>query len=235
MTAASRPSARLGHSLRRYFVDDFMLRRTAAIAPGSLVLDLGGHKQEKRGEFDIRRFPLRVVYANLTPAKRPDVQADAASIPFAAGVFDAVICAELMEHLPDPRLVLAETVRVLRRGGMILITVPFLYPIHADPYDFGRYTETYWRRALADHGFCAVEVEAQGTFLSVQVNQAKHAANALLPTDALGRGLRAAAGVGVGILQHSALWAEARLPADGPRTRFLRSYTTGYGLVGVKA
>lgn len=235
MTDPLRPSPRLHHSLRRYFVDDFMQRRAAALAPGSLVLDLGGHQQEKRGAFDIRRFPLRVVYANLTAAKRPDVQADAAFIPFAAGVFDAVICAELMEHLPDPRPALAEAARALRRGGVILITVPFLYPIHADPHDFGRYTETYWRHALADHGFCAVEVEAQGTFLSVQVNQAKHAANALLPAGGLGRGLRAAAGIGVGILQRGALWAEARLPADGPRARFLRSYTTGYGLVGVKA
>ncbi len=212
-----------------------MQRQTAAIAPGSLVLDLGGHKQGKRGAFDIQHTPLRVVYANLTAHKHPDTQADAAHIPFAGGVFDAVICAELLEHLPDPRPVLAEAARVLHPGGRIVITVPFLYPIHADPYDFGRYTETYWRKTLAEHGFRGVEVEAQGTFLTVQVNQAKHAANALLPDGLAGRILRVLAGLGLSALQAGALRVESRLPEHGPQAAFLRSYTTGYGLVGVKA
>lgn len=160
----------LGYSLRRYFVDEFHFRHVPALPPGSRVLDLGGNKIRKRGQFDIERYDLRVVYANLSATKRPDVQAEAEHVPFEDSCFDAVLCSELLEHVPNPLTVLNEVYRVLRPGGVLLICVPFLSHIHSDPYDYGRYTYHYWRENLAKIGFNDIHIEKQGLFWSVLVD-----------------------------------------------------------------
>lgn len=119
-----------GYSVRRYFVDEFHVRRIREIPAESLVLDLGGNRIAKRGQFDIERYALRVIYANLSTAKQPHTQADAAAIPFVAQAFDAVIFAELLEHVPDPAPVLREIARVLRPGSVLLLCGPFLFLRH---------------------------------------------------------------------------------------------------------
>ena len=159
----------LGYTLRRYYIDLFHLNYIPALRPGSVVLDLGGNKIRKRGQFDIEKYNLRVVYSNLSIVKSPDVQADAAYIPFVDNSFDVVICSELLEHVPNPPDVLNEVYRVLRPGGLLLICVPLLYQIHGDPYDFGRYTDYYWSVTLGKIGYRETVIEKQGLFWSVLV------------------------------------------------------------------
>jgi SAM-dependent methyltransferase len=53
---------------------------------------------------------------------------DALLLPFAAGAFDRVIAAEVLEHIPDDRTAMAELSRVMRPGGTMAITVPRWWP-----------------------------------------------------------------------------------------------------------
>lgn len=152
----------LGLTIRRRFVDAFFEREVAGIPAASLVLDLGGTRDTKRGLFDIGRFPLRVVCANLSPVKGADILANAVHLPHPAEIFDAVICAEVLEHVPQPAAVVCEAHRVLRPGGTLLITAPFLYRIHADPHDHGRYTDHHWRWLLGELGFTDIRIERHG-------------------------------------------------------------------------
>lgn len=55
------------------------------------------------------------------------VQGFAEDLPFASNSFDAAICAELLEHVLDPSMVLHEVARVLKPGGLLVGSVP-----HAD-------------------------------------------------------------------------------------------------------
>lgn len=165
--------ADLNYSLRRYFIDAYQSREVSGWETGLRVLDLGGHKFDKRGQFNVFDFPLRTCCMNISRAKRPDVQGDGAALPFADGVFDAVICAELLEHVYDPRAVVREMQRVLKPGGRLLITVPFLVQIHGDPDDYGRYTDSFWRRLLSDSGFDGVDVQSQGQFWAVVLDLAR--------------------------------------------------------------
>lgn len=78
-----------------------------------------------------------------------DVIYDGTRLPFFDGVFDHVICNQVLEHVFEPRQFLSEINRVLRPGGSLLITVPFVWDEHEQPYDFARYS-SYGLRHLAE-------------------------------------------------------------------------------------
>lgn len=71
---------------------------------------------------------------------RPQVFADGARLPFGAATFDTVLLLEVLEHVAEAEQVLAEISRVLRPEGVLLISMPFLYPLHDAPHDYRRYT-----------------------------------------------------------------------------------------------
>ena len=68
------------------------------------------------------------------------VVADAHALPFVSGSFDQIVCSEVLEHLIDPCQAVHEMSRVLRESGMVVITAPFVYPVHEAPHDYRRYT-----------------------------------------------------------------------------------------------
>lgn len=223
----------LSYSLRRRYIDDFFERQVASIAPGSVVLDLGGKRKNKRGKFDIEKFGLDVTYVNTDATTEPDVVADAAQTPLADGSFDAVVCAELLEHVPDPATILRECKRVLRDGGVLLLTCPFLVPIHADPHDYARYTDTYWLRTLDEAGFSVTEVERQGGYWSVLADMLRARAYADLSSGLHNsRWTRRAARLAIGwVIERATRWD---CEAQGPVGGFVARYTTGFGVVANK-
>jgi SAM-dependent methyltransferase len=65
--------------------------------------------------------------------------------------FDAVMCNQVLEHVVDPALTLSEIRRVLKPGGILLLSVPFIYCEHGMPYDFRRFTAGGLEALLRDH------------------------------------------------------------------------------------
>lgn len=127
------------------------------------VLDIGGARV--RGAF--RRSPAaRWVVADIDGSRAPDVMADIQALPFGGEVFDAVKATEVFEHVPDPAQGLAECRRVLRPGGRLVLSIPFLERIHGDPGDYGRYTATMWMRLLDHAGLRVVTLTVQGGFFT---------------------------------------------------------------------
>ena len=219
--------SKLDYTVRRFYVDQFFHQIISQTEKTHSVLDLGGHKIGKRGHFDISAYGLQPVYINLTPQKQPDILAAAEFIPHPSNCFDIVICAELFEHVRNPVTILEEVFRVLRPNGQILITTPFLFHIHGDPYDYGRYTDHYWESVLAEVGFAVERIERQGFFYAVLLDFIKQYCRRIL------RGpLYWSGGWIFALLQKLLLLVER-----SPRVRtnaFLTSYTTGFGIVGVK-
>ena len=70
------------------------------------------------------------------------------SMPFEEGSFDSVLCNAVLEHVQDAGLAIAELARVVRKGGSVVVAVPFLQPYHPCPGDYRRYTAD----GLADLG-----------------------------------------------------------------------------------
>jgi SAM-dependent methyltransferase len=66
---------------------------------------------------------------------------DGRAIPFPDDHFDNILCTEVLEHADAPEQLLLEMHRVLKPGGMLIMTVPFAARVHHAPYDFQRFTQ----------------------------------------------------------------------------------------------
>ena len=97
------------------------------------------------GSRDIADFVRRNGVTELTSY---DISSDDPSVilgpieamPFEDASFDSALCNAVLEHIIDPERAMAELARVVRKGGHIIATVPFLQPYHACPGDYRRYT-----------------------------------------------------------------------------------------------
>jgi SAM-dependent methyltransferase len=76
--------------------------------------------------------------------------------------FDTVLLTDVLEHIYQPTQLLSEIVRVLRRGGHVIIGVPFFYWLHECPFDFHRYTEFALRQMCSDLKLETKSLEAYG-------------------------------------------------------------------------
>lgn len=93
---------------------------------------------------------------------RPDIFADACHLPVADACVDGVVCLEVIEHVPDPAMAIREIARVLKPGGRAWISMPFLYPLHNEPFDFQRFTEFGLRRDMARAKLDVVDLHRSG-------------------------------------------------------------------------
>jgi SAM-dependent methyltransferase len=96
-------------------------------------------------------------------AARPDVFADGARLPFADKSIHHVICLEVLEHVRWPDRLLAEVARVLKPGGQLLLSMPFVYPLHDAPHDYQRYTEHGLARSVTNAGLVIQASLTQGS------------------------------------------------------------------------
>lgn len=130
------------------------------------VLDLGGKRENKRGSFQPPEQLARSWrYINLDWVTRPNIVADVTRAPLQTESVDCILCTEVLEHLPDPQACVDEIHRLLRNDGLVFASTPFFYPVHADPYDFQRFTEDGLRHLFRE--FKSVEVYRMGGYAGV--------------------------------------------------------------------
>lgn len=93
-----------------------------------------------------------------------DLVGSADDLPIADGSADAILSSQVIEHLPDPEKSIAESARVLKSRGLLFLSYPYLYPIHAPPHDFARLSQFALDAMLERHGFELVERRALAGF-----------------------------------------------------------------------
>ena len=151
-----------GKSLARTFMNCELSRR---VSLGEHVLDLGAGDRPSYWRFVEK--PRRLTTLDIDPQSRPAIVASLeASLPLRSGCVDSVVALNVFEHVYGGASLASEIQRVLRPGGRLFCSVPFLVPIHADPYDFLRYTGWALNRLLHDAGFCNVKVIAYGGYFA---------------------------------------------------------------------
>lgn len=75
---------------------------------------------------------------------RIDLVCDITAIPEPDASFDAILCSEVLEHIPDPNKALDEFARLLKPGGKLILTVPFASLVHMAPYHYCSGFSRYW-------------------------------------------------------------------------------------------
>lgn len=157
--------------------DAWLKRALRDIPAGQRILDAGA------GELQYKKFCAHLEYVSQDFAQydgrgndsglqmgswdqaQLDIVSDITDIPEPDASFDAVLCVEVLEHLPRPVVALKELARLLRPQGILILTSPFCSLTHYAPYFFhtgySRYFFEYW---LPEIGFEIIEIEYNGNY-----------------------------------------------------------------------
>lgn len=151
--------------------DRWVKEQASDVPEGALVLDVGA------GSCPYRSFFAHCEYRTQDAAQLKgeqlrqgsygaiDYVGDAAEIHAGDAEFDLILCTEMLEHHPEPIRVVEEFGRLLKPGGVLLLTAPLGSGIHQEPYHFyGGYTPYWYSRFLGGAGFDQISIEPNAGF-----------------------------------------------------------------------
>ncbi|PIR72622.1 MAG: hypothetical protein COU42_00590 [Candidatus Nealsonbacteria bacterium CG10_big_fil_rev_8_21_14_0_10_36_24] len=101
-----------------------------------------------------------------------DIISDIIKIPEPDNSFDAILCTEVIEHVPDPIKALEELTRLLKPGGIIILTAPFISMAHFSPFHFCTgFNKYFYIEHLKRLGLKIDEIKPSGNFFDVMMQQ----------------------------------------------------------------
>ena len=126
------------------------------------VLDVGAGYRSNFREVQVKPYHTLDRNPDLEPTYVGDVR-NMSMIPDKS--YGTVLCTEVLEHVEDPLIALREIHRVLTDTGLLIVTVPFWYPIHEKSYqrDYWRFTPRGLRSLLNQGLFLTTMVESAGS------------------------------------------------------------------------
>jgi SAM-dependent methyltransferase len=147
------------------------------IPAGSRILDAGA------GELAQKKYCVHLNYVSQDFAQydgkgngvglqtqnwdnsKVDIISDITAIPEHDSTFDAIMCIEVFEHLPNPIAAIKEFSRLLKKDGTLIITAPFCSLTHFAPYHFySGFNKYFYEKNLIDFGFRIEEIIPNGSF-----------------------------------------------------------------------
>ena len=137
------------------------------------LLDVGCGSKPYRGLFPVERYVGLDIDSETARARGvADAFYDGGRFPFEDAAFRSVLCNQVLEHVFHPEQFVQEIRRVLQPGGTLLLTVPFVWDEHEQPYDFARYSSFGLRAMLERNGFQVLEQDKLLADFSVLVQLA---------------------------------------------------------------
>ena len=160
---ASQTARANDYSLPRSEFDEWIAR----LAQCTRVLDLG------TGEIGLQRpwsrwlsTRVRYICLDIQDRFRPDIIGDIQNLPIRSASVDGILAMSVLEHVPRPWIAVNEMHRVLRKGGLVVGYVPYMWPYHADQtfHDYFRFSD----EALADifSSFDDIRIHAAGGYVN---------------------------------------------------------------------
>ncbi len=157
--------------------DAWIEARLKALPPGYRLLDAGagelrfkpfcGHLRyisQDFGQYD-GIGDNSALQTGTWDSSRVDILSDITTIPESDASFDAVMCIEVLEHLPAPIDALKEFHRLLRKGGELILTAPFASLTHFAPYHYySGFNQHFYSHWLEAFGFKILEMNPYGNY-----------------------------------------------------------------------
>jgi SAM-dependent methyltransferase len=132
---------KMSKALSRKGLYEFLSREYAAISPGSAVLSVGAGGEVNRLLKDFsQKNGFSVVSFDIDDARGPDLIGDICDYDFHGKQFDVVVISEVLEHLHSPHLGVGNIYAALKSNGRLILTTPFILPLHDRPHDYFRFT-----------------------------------------------------------------------------------------------
>jgi SAM-dependent methyltransferase len=85
--------------------------------------------------------------------QKVDIICEATNIPEQSGMYDVVLCTQVLEHVFEHHKIFDEAFRLLKQGGSFIVSSPMVWLLHEEPYDFYRFTKYGFRSLLTEAGF----------------------------------------------------------------------------------
>ncbi len=197
------------------------------IALRGRVLDIGGGAKNSYVHLFQTDGQL-VESVNIDPKMEPTLVHDLNEpLPFGDAEFDTVISMNTFEHIRNDQVAIRESVRVLRPGGHIYISVPFMYRVHGSPFDFHRHTSQWWSEFLIECG-----VDSVSLTIDPLVWDRLATSFSFFGSSRLGRGVRVLLALPAAI--RDGLWGGSRRLKDSSRVTRIADYAVGYFIHGQK-
>ena len=141
------------------------------LSPG-LVVDIGGREAPYKHMVPYKRYLI----LDIDESSQPDIVANAEKIPIGSDLVDTVLCIETLEHVRYPNKVIDEIYRILKGGGVCILSTPFIHPYHPGPEDHYRFSKEALKELFKTFGH--IDVISYGNrfqmffqFLNIRNNQ----------------------------------------------------------------
>lgn len=153
-----------------YYVPRTTILRAVRDAVGSfrgVVLDVGcgfmPYRELVESNAEIEKYiGMDLAGSAIYGRVEPDIIWQGVTIPLEDASVDCVMATEFLEHHSDPNAVLSEFFRVLKPGGTLFATVPFIWNLHEIPHDEFRYTPYSLDRIIRTSGFKDISIHGLG-------------------------------------------------------------------------
>lgn len=175
------PGAVIENTLRSNMLRQFLKEHGG----GPVLLDLGCGTRPYRSIY--QPYFEKTIGAELPGTPFPhagiDLFCTATSVPLPDCSVDFILCTEVLHDLPEPDLFFHEVRRLLKPGGVLLLTSPFVVPIVDGSYDHYRYTEHGLRYRIGKSGLTAESIVPVGDIfasaLTLSIKPALKAINSI--------------------------------------------------------
>jgi SAM-dependent methyltransferase len=118
------------------------------------LLDIGCGSKPYKKLFVVDEYVGLDIDSEITRKRNvAEVLYDGKVFPFLSNSFDSALCNQVLEHVFNPDEFLSEIHRVLKPSGKLLLTLPFVWDEHEQPYDYARYSSFGLKFLLEKNGF----------------------------------------------------------------------------------
>lgn len=136
-------------------------KRLQDIVLDGAVLDIGG--STRSGYHGLIKGKHKITTVNIDPTYGCDMVFDVQKkFPLENESYEGIVCLNVLEHIFGFQNVFSESARVLKKGGVMVISTPFLFRVHGSPDDYFRYTKSALNQLLTDSGFVDIQIEEIG-------------------------------------------------------------------------
>jgi SAM-dependent methyltransferase len=140
----------------RKHLETFMKQAASTVGSGDYVLDAGAGNHLYKTLFEHSKYHSTDLHQDK---ERLTFISDLTSLPIANGIYDLIVCTQVLEHVREPEVVLSEFYRALKYMGELWLTAPFYFEEHEAPNDYFRFTQFGIQHLMTKCGFQTKRLE----------------------------------------------------------------------------